>query len=53
MKQGICGNDGVIKNVWGKTEGDKARVPSSQAITRAGQGPPGVRAYICIHKYTD
>lgn len=21
--------------------------------SRAGQGPPGVRAYICIHKYTD
>ena len=53
MKQGICCRYGVIKKMCGKTEGDKARVPSSQAITRAGQGPPGVRAYICMYKYTD
>jgi len=42
MITGICGNDGVAKKMCGKTEGDNARVPSSQAITRAGQGPLGV-----------
>ena len=42
MKQGICGNDGLIILFCRKTKGRNERVPYTQAITRAGQGPPGV-----------
>lgn len=52
MITGICCRYGAIKNVWGKTEGDNARVPSSQAITGGARatGGPCVYMHVQIHR---